>query len=77
MNDKSHARQMLGSLLAALVIVVVAIAIVTAKFGSTSEAERESVEKRTEERLKAQEEIRKDRVKAQEQRRKDAAKDGG
>ena len=58
MNDRSHRRQMLGSLIAAALIVVVAIAVVTLKFGSTSAAEREALEERQEERLEAEEERR-------------------
>ena len=37
-------RQLLGSLFAAAVIVVVVVVVVAAKFGSTSAAERESLE---------------------------------
>ena len=53
-------RQLLGSLLAAVAIVVVVIVVVTARFGSTSAAERESLEERQEQRLEAEEERRED-----------------
>lgn len=39
---RSHARQMIGSLLAAVVIIALAIAVVTAKLGPTSTAELEA-----------------------------------
>lgn len=60
---RAQRRQMLGSLLVALAIVAVAIAVVTARLGPTSAAEldsRERIEKertdRLEERLKQREE---------------------
>ena len=53
-------RQLLGSLLAAVAIVVIVVVVVTAKFGSTSAAERESLEERQEQRLEAEEEQRED-----------------
>ena len=43
MSDRSHARQLIGSLLAAAVIVAIAIVIVTMRFGPTSAAEQESL----------------------------------
>lgn len=57
---ESHKRQMLGSLLAAVLIVVLAITVVTLKFGPTSAAEREAAEERQEQRLEAEEERRED-----------------
>ena len=45
--------QLLGSLLAALAIAAVAVAVVTAKFGPTSSAERELQEQRIEQREEA------------------------
>ena len=48
MKGRSHAVQMLGSLLVAAAVVVVAIVIVTSQFGSTSAAERELQENRLE-----------------------------
>jgi hypothetical protein len=41
-EPRSHARQMIGSLLAAVVIIALAIAVVTAKLGPTSTAELEA-----------------------------------
>ncbi len=54
----THKRQLLGSLIAAVLIVAVAIAIVTLKFGATSAAEQEALEERQEQRLEAEEERR-------------------
>jgi uncharacterized membrane-anchored protein YhcB (DUF1043 family) len=54
----SHTRQMIGSLLVALLIVAVAVAGVTAKFGPTSAAEQEAVEERLEQREERLEERR-------------------
>ena len=61
----SHTAQMIGSLLVALVIAGVAIAIVTAQFGPTSAAELEL----REERLEQQEELREERQELREERR--------
>jgi hypothetical protein len=49
----SQGAQLLGSLLAAIAIVAVAVAVVTAKFGPTSSAEREIQEERIEQREEA------------------------
>jgi hypothetical protein len=54
----SQGAQLLGSLLAAVAIVAVAVAAVTAKFGPTSSAERELQEQRIEQREEAIEERR-------------------
>ena len=54
----SHRRQLLGSLIAAVLIVVLAIAVVTLKFGPTSAAELEAREERQDQRLDAAEERR-------------------
>ena len=54
----SHRRQLLGSLLAAVLIVVFAIILVTLKFGPTSAAELEAREERQDQRLDAAEERR-------------------
>jgi hypothetical protein len=57
--------QLLGSLLAALAIAAVAVAVVTAKFGPTSSAERELQEQRIEQREEATEqrqELREERL---------------
>lgn len=67
MSDASHKRQLIGSLIAAVLIVVVAIALVTLKFGATSAAEREALEERQEQRLEAEEE----RREAAEERREE------
>jgi hypothetical protein len=67
MTGPAHGRQLLGSLLAAILIVVVAIAVVTLKFGSTSIAEQEASEERLKQRLDAEEE----RREAIEDRRED------
>jgi F0F1-type ATP synthase membrane subunit b/b' len=56
----SHTRQLIGSLLVAVLIVVVAIIVVTAHFGPTSAAELDAREERLEERLDAAEERRED-----------------
>jgi hypothetical protein len=63
-----HGRQLLGSLLAAALIVIVAITIVTLKFGPTSAAELEAQEERREQRLEAAEE----RREAEQERREEA-----
>jgi bifunctional ADP-heptose synthase (sugar kinase/adenylyltransferase) len=57
--------QLLGSLLAALAIAAVAVAVVTAKFGPTSSAERELQEQRIEQREEAieqRQELREERL---------------
>jgi hypothetical protein len=51
-------RQLLGSLVAAVVIVAVAILVVTLQFGPTSSAELEAREERRDQRLDAAEERR-------------------
>ena len=58
MDRPSHGAQLLGSVLAALAIAAVAIALVTAHFGPTSSAERELQEQRLEQREEALEERR-------------------
>ena len=60
-------RQLLGSLLVAVAIVAVAIAVVTAKFGPTSAAERELQE----ERLEQREELQEERLERQEELREE------
>jgi uncharacterized membrane-anchored protein YhcB (DUF1043 family) len=57
-EPSSHTRQMIGSLLVALLIVAVAVAVVTAKFGPTSATEQEAVEERLEQREERLEERR-------------------
>ena len=61
MEKRSHTRQLLGSLLVAVAIVALAIALVTAKFGATSASEREALEERQEQQEEALEE-RQDRL---------------
>ncbi len=68
MSDASQRRQLVGSLLAAVAIIAIAILVVTLKFGPTSAAEREALEEREEQRLEAEEEGRE----AAEERREDA-----
>ena len=66
---RSDARQLLGSLLAAIVLIAVTIAIVTAKFGETPVAELEAREQALEQRSEQAEE----RLEAVEERREEAA----
>jgi hypothetical protein len=65
MTARVQRLQVLGSLLVAAVIVAVAIAVVTSKFGSTTAAERELQEDRLEQR----EELREERLERLEERR--------
>jgi hypothetical protein len=65
----SHGRQLLGSLLAAVIIVAVAITIVTLHFGPTSAAELEAQEERQQQRLEAEEERREAAEEAAEEAR--------
>ena len=58
MNTRAHWLQLIGSLAVAAVIVAIAIAVVTTKFGSTSAAEREIQEERLEQREERLEELR-------------------
>jgi bifunctional ADP-heptose synthase (sugar kinase/adenylyltransferase) len=69
MERPSQGVQLLGSLLAALAIAAVAVAVVTAKFGPTSSAERELQEERIEQREEAIEERQELREERLEQRR--------
>jgi hypothetical protein len=71
-EGSSHTRQMVGSLLVALLIVVAAVAVVTAKFGPTSAAEQDAIEARQElreERLEERRELREERLEQREDRR--------
>jgi hypothetical protein len=70
----SHARQMVGSLLVALAIVVATIVLVTARLGTTSVAELEARQERLEERNKAREERREERLERREDRREGAVR---
>jgi type II secretory pathway pseudopilin PulG len=65
MERRSHTRQMIGSLLVALAIVALAIAVVTGQFGPTSAAEIELKEERMDQREK----LRDERRDAREERR--------
>ena len=69
MERPSQGAQLLGSLLAALAIAAVSIALVTAHFGPTSSAERELREERIEQREEALEERRELREERLEQGR--------
>jgi len=69
MERPSQGVQLLGSLLAALAIAAVSVAVVTAKFGPTSSAERELQEERIEQREEAVEERQELREERLEQRR--------
>lgn len=69
MRPLSQGVQIAGSLLVALAIAAVAIAVVTAHFGPTASAELEAREERVEQRLEAREE----RAELREERREDAA----
>lgn len=65
MRRPSQGVQLLGSLLAALAIAAVAVAVVTAKFGPTSSAEREVQEQRIEQReeaIEGRQELREERL---------------
>jgi uncharacterized membrane protein len=68
MSD-GHGKQLLGSLLAAVVIVAIAVAVVTAKFGETPVAELEAREEVAKERTERVEE----RLEAADERREQAA----
>jgi uncharacterized membrane protein len=67
MSD-GHGKQVLGSLLAAVAIIAIAIAVVTAKFGETPAAELEAREEIAKERTERVE----DRLEAAEERRERA-----
>ena len=64
-EDRSHTKQLIGSLVVAALIVVVAVLVVTAKFGPTSVAELDA----REERQDAREERLEERREAIEERR--------
>lgn len=63
----SQMKQIAGSLLVALAIATVAVAVVTAHFGPTSHAELEAQE----ERIEMREEAREERAEAAEERREE------
>ena len=68
----SQLAQVAGSILVALVIAAIAVAVVTAKFGSTPAAEIEAREERIDARLDAREEREKAREDARQEREKGA-----
>jgi Tfp pilus assembly protein PilN len=70
-DRRSHTRQVIGSLLAAVAVVILVIAVVTMRFGPTSTAELEHRQNLQEERLKHQEDVLKERAKQREDARKD------
>ncbi len=70
---RANARQWLGALVAAVVLIAVTIAIVTATFGETPVAELEAREEVAKERTERLEE----RREAAEERREQAADGGG
>jgi type II secretory pathway pseudopilin PulG len=65
----AQTRQMLFSLLVAVGIVAIAIAVVTAKFGPTSAAEREA----REDRIRERQELREERLEQREELREERA----
>jgi hypothetical protein len=70
MRRPSQIVQLLGSLLAALAIAAIAIAVVTAHFGPTSTAKLEAREDVVKERVEAREERAEEREEAREERRR-------
>jgi hypothetical protein len=71
MRRPPQALQLLGSVLAALTIAAIAIAVVSAHFGPTASAELEAREDVVKARLEAREERLEARQKAREERLKD------
>jgi hypothetical protein len=69
MRIPSQGGQILGSILVALAIAAIAVAVVTAHFGPTSHAELEV----REERIEMREEAREERREAAEERREEAS----
>ncbi len=68
MKRPRQSLQILGSLLAALAIAAIAIAVVTAHFGPTSTAKLEAREDIAKQRAEAREEAREAREEAREER---------
>ena len=68
-SERTHLRQVVGSLLVAAAIVAIAIGVVTAKLGPTSTAELEAREEARDQRIDAIEE----RREAREERREGRA----
>jgi F0F1-type ATP synthase membrane subunit b/b' len=69
---RANGRQYLASLLAAVVLIALTIAIVTAKFGETPVAALEAREEAVDQRIEQAEE----RREAAEERREEAAEEG-
>lgn len=74
--DRAQVRQMIGSLLAAVAIVALAVVVVTARLGPTSHAELEAREERMDQRIELREERAKQREEAREERL-ERRRDGG
>jgi len=77
MRRPPQSLQMLGSLLAALAIAAVAIAVVTSHFGPTSSAKLEAREDIVKERVEAREERAEEREEAREERLESRDGSGG
>jgi hypothetical protein len=77
MKRPPQAIQMLGSLLVALAIAAVAIAVVTAHFGPTATAKLEAREDIAKERVKQREDLVDEREKAREDRLEQSGGSGG
>ncbi len=77
MKRPPQAIQLLGSLLAALAIAAIAIAVVTAHFGPTSTAKLEAREDIVKERSKAREDRAEEREEAREERLEESGGSGG
>jgi hypothetical protein len=76
-GDRAQRIQLVGSLLVAVAIVAIAIAIVTANLGPTSAAELDAREERLEQRLDLREEQAKQRREAREDRLERSGRGGG
>jgi len=77
MRRPRQSLQMLGSLLVALAIAAIAIAVVTAHFGPTSSAKLEAREDIVKERVEAREERAEEREEAREERLESRDGSGG
>ncbi len=73
----SQLAQVVGSILVALAIAAIAVAVVTAHFGSTPVAELEAREERIDARLDAREEREESREDARQERQEAAEERGG
>jgi heme exporter protein D len=69
MRGDSHALQMAASLLVAVAIVAIVIAIVTSELGPTSIAELDARQERRDQRIDRAEERREQRIERREERR--------